>query len=195
MRGPRGKGCAEMAVARVASCGFETPMSENGFEFTDRMDSEFSNNQRRMSDTNLFNRLLFGNKQRGAVTPGPSMLSSSLATPCTGTLPGPRSRRWQSDSDNFAQDSDFDSRSTTGEPMSTSTGSTWSVRGALHWLKEKKEESPLNAYLTYVTLPWASILEGRNYFPDYNNLVIPDLLSTSQRRPILTFDLDYIDRR
>ena len=161
MRGPRGKGCAEMAVARVASCGFETPMSENGFDYTGRMDSEFSNNQRRMSDTNLFNRLIFGGKQRGAVTPGPSMLSTSLATPCTGTLPGPRSRRWQSDSDNFAPDSDFDSRSTSGEPMSTSTGSTWSVRGALHWLKEKKEESPLNAYLTYVTLPWASILEGK----------------------------------
>lgn len=33
MRGPRGKGFAEMAVARVASCGFETPMSENGFNF------------------------------------------------------------------------------------------------------------------------------------------------------------------
>lgn len=29
MRGPRGKGIAEMAVARVASCGFETPMSDS----------------------------------------------------------------------------------------------------------------------------------------------------------------------
>lgn len=38
MRGPRGKGFAEMAVARVASCGFETPMSENGFSFKDRFD-------------------------------------------------------------------------------------------------------------------------------------------------------------
>lgn len=35
MRGPRGKGFAEMAVARVGSCGFETPMSENGFSFKD----------------------------------------------------------------------------------------------------------------------------------------------------------------
>lgn len=37
MRGPRGKGCAEMAVARVASCGFETPMSENGYDMQNRM--------------------------------------------------------------------------------------------------------------------------------------------------------------
>jgi hypothetical protein len=32
MRGPRGKGFAEMAVTKVASCGFETPMSESGFD-------------------------------------------------------------------------------------------------------------------------------------------------------------------
>lgn len=36
MRGPRGKGFAEMAVTRVASCGFDTPMSENGFEMGGR---------------------------------------------------------------------------------------------------------------------------------------------------------------
>lgn len=168
MRGPRGKGCAEMAVARVASCGFETPMSENGYDLTSRMDSDFSSNQRRMSDTNLFNRFLFGSKQKGAMTPGPSMLSSSLATPSSATLPGARSRRWQSDSDNFGQDGDFDdNRSTTGELTSTNSGSSWSVKGLgnpLHWLKEKKEESPLNAYLTYVTLPWVSILEGNFSF-------------------------------
>uniref|UniRef100_A0A914YRJ3 Uncharacterized protein n=1 Tax=Panagrolaimus superbus TaxID=310955 RepID=A0A914YRJ3_9BILA len=183
MRGPRGKGCAEMAVARVASCGFETPMSENGYDMQSRMSvEEFANNQRRMSDTNLFNRFIFGGKKT-AMTPGANNLSS-LTTPCSGTLPGARNRRWQSDSESFAGDSDLDVRSANGDVMSSSTGSSWSVKGfgnALHWLKEKKEESPLNAYLTYVTLPWTSILE--------------DLLSTSQRRPILTFDLDYIDRR
>jgi len=34
MRGPRGKGFAEMAVTKVAGCGFDTPMSENGFDFS-----------------------------------------------------------------------------------------------------------------------------------------------------------------
>lgn len=42
----------------------------------------------------------------------------------------------------------------------------WSVRGfgqAWHWLREKKraECTPLNAYLTYVTLSWTSILQGQ----------------------------------
>jgi len=37
MRGPRGKGYAEMAVAKVASCGFETPMSESGFNFREEV--------------------------------------------------------------------------------------------------------------------------------------------------------------
>lgn len=117
-----------------------------------------------MSDTNLFNRFIFGNK-RTAMTPGANMMPSSAATPGFGTLPGSRSRRWQSDSESFAGDSDLDVRSANGDVMSSSTGSSWSVRGfgqALHWLKEKKEESPLNAYLTYVTLPWTSILEGKN---------------------------------
>uniref|UniRef100_A0A7E4UZK9 C2 domain-containing protein n=1 Tax=Panagrellus redivivus TaxID=6233 RepID=A0A7E4UZK9_PANRE len=186
MRGPRGKGCAEMAVARVASCGFETPMSENGYDIQSRMmmDAEFANNQRRMSDTNLFNRFIWGGSKRTAMTPGANMTSSTIATPGTSTLPAPRNRRWQSDSESFAGDADLDIRSTNGDVMASSAGSSWSVKGfgqALHWLKEKKEESPLNAYLTYVTLPWANILE--------------DMLCGSPRRPILTSDLDYIERR
>lgn len=41
----------------------------------------------------------------------------------------------------------------------------WSVRGfgqAWHWLHEKRkvESMPLNAYLTYITLPWSAILDG-----------------------------------
>lgn len=45
-----------------------------------------------------------------------------------------------------------------------SATSTWSMKGlgqALSWLKEKKESMPLNAYLTYITLPWTSVLEGK----------------------------------
>ncbi|CCD64768.1 Transposase [Caenorhabditis elegans] len=47
-----------------------------------------------------------------------------------------------------------------------------------HGLREKKraECTPLNAFLTYVTLPWNSILN--------------DLLSERQKRPILTFEFD-----
>lgn len=40
-----------------------------------------------------------------------------------------------------------------------------SVRGfgqAWHWLREKRrnESTPLNVYLTYITLPWSMILDG-----------------------------------
>jgi len=40
----------------------------------------------------------------------------------------------------------------------------WSVKGigqALQFLKDKPEQGhPLNAYLTYITLTWKSILDG-----------------------------------
>ncbi|KAH7696583.1 Protein C16E9.2 a, partial [Aphelenchoides avenae] len=176
MRGPHGKGFAEMAVARVASCGFETPMSEGGYDMSMSLDAEYANT-RRMSDTNLFNRWTNSLSRRPVMTPGPQ----PCATPTF--QPAARNRRWQSDSDNVNQDSDLEVRSVTGAPAS-SAGSTWSMKGigsALKWLSDKKESTPLNAYLTYVTLPWASILE--------------DLLSPSARKPILTFDLDFLDHQ
>lgn len=35
MRGPRGKGFAEMAVMRVPNCGYETPLVEHSIQFPD----------------------------------------------------------------------------------------------------------------------------------------------------------------
>lgn len=178
MRGPRGKGFAEMAIARVASCGFETPMSENGFDFRTDIGPQLSN-QRRMSDTNIFNRLLQGNR-RGAMTPGPNPQPSTTPTPSS------RNRRWQSDADNANHFSDFDAKSITGaEDQSMSTTSRWSMRGIglnnpLNFLRDKPESLPINAFLTYVTLPWISILE--------------DILMPTNRRPILTFDLDFLQQ-
>ncbi|KAI6189158.1 hypothetical protein M3Y98_00432600 [Aphelenchoides besseyi] len=174
MRGPHGKGFAEMAVARVASCGFETPMSEHGFDMTASLDANL-NNQRRMSDTNIFGRLMY---KRTAITPGPGP-SDPISF-----QPGQRNRRWQSDADSVNQDSEFDVRSVTGVETSTSAnmGSNWSIKGfgqALNWLRDKKEAPALNAYLTYVTLPWRSILE--------------DMLLNHPRKPILTFDLDVLN--
>ncbi|CAD5216008.1 unnamed protein product [Bursaphelenchus okinawaensis] len=180
MRGPHGKGFAEMAVARVASLGFETPMSEHCFEMSGSYDSRWAD-QRRMSDTNIFGKLL---PKRTALTPGPCQDGNAFSLQ-------PRNRRWQSDADSMNNDSDFDVRSvvseTTSRPMTASqqadTGSKWSLNSfgnALSWLKEKKEIPALNAYLTYVTLPWRSIID--------------DMLLTSPRKPILTFDLDYLDQ-
>lgn len=61
-----------------------------------------------MSETNLFNRMLFGSNigKRTAITPNPQ----SSTTP----IPATRNRRWQSDTESTNQDSDFDSRSVDG---------------------------------------------------------------------------------
>jgi hypothetical protein len=117
MRGPHGKGFSEMAVAKVASCGFETPMSEHGFDLTTSMDADMNNQNRRMSDTNIFGRLY----KRTAITPGPGS-SGPISF-----QPGQRNRRWQSDADNVNQESEFDSRSVIGSKSTHLFKSTTSL--------------------------------------------------------------------
>lgn len=73
-------------------------------------------NQRRMSDTNMFNRFWYGSLKRGAMTPGPvpTNLSNSMEASFSA---GCRNRRWQSDSvsvDERRDLSDYDSRSVNG---------------------------------------------------------------------------------
>uniref|UniRef100_A0A9J2PSW1 SLED domain-containing protein n=2 Tax=Ascaris TaxID=6251 RepID=A0A9J2PSW1_ASCLU len=164
MRGPHGKGYAEMAVARVANCGFETPMSDQPMDF-DGSNSLDQYNRRRLSDTNLSHRPVYN---RSAMTPGPSGCQTS------------RARRWQSEADTVNQYPEVEANTIDDELDENVLSRLWSVRGfgqAWHWLREKRraECTPLNAYLTYVTLPWSTILD--------------DLLLERPRRPILTFDL------
>ncbi|VDK72435.1 unnamed protein product, partial [Gongylonema pulchrum] len=82
MRGPRGKGYAEMAVMRVPNCGYETPVSEHsvGFEGLGHCGI------RRMSDTNL------------SRYPQRLMVSSTLSDSHSN-----RGRRWQSETDTLNQ--------------------------------------------------------------------------------------------
>lgn len=161
MRGPHGKGYAEMAVARVPNCGFETPLADQPMDF-ETMDQC---SRRRMSDTNLSNRSAY---RTAVMTPGPS------------GNPSNRGRRWQSEADTVNQYPEVEANSIDDELEEGVLSRLWSVRGfgqAWHWLREKRraESTPLNAYLTYVTLPWTTILD--------------DLLLDRPRRPILTFDL------
>uniref|UniRef100_A0A914XRD3 Uncharacterized protein n=1 Tax=Plectus sambesii TaxID=2011161 RepID=A0A914XRD3_9BILA len=59
MRGPHGKGYAEMAVARVPNCGYETPIAED-LPFDDfETHNTDPYNKRRMSDTNLASRMFY----------------------------------------------------------------------------------------------------------------------------------------
>ena len=63
---------------------------------------------------------------------------------------------------------------------------------AWHWLREKRRaaSTPLNAYLTYVTLPWSTILDGILVclVNTVHKVVFSDLLE-HPRRPVLTFDI------
>ncbi|VDL75067.1 unnamed protein product [Nippostrongylus brasiliensis] len=163
MRGPQKKGYAEMAVARVLNCGYETPLTEENVDFSELANVENSLNRRRMSETNLIGPVLITR---------PSIMSS---------IQNPRGRRWQSEADTVNQYPEVEGSNIDDELNEGVLTRLWSVRGfgqAWHWLREKKraECTPLNAYLTYVTLSWTSILQ--------------DLLNDRPKRPILTFELD-----
>ncbi|ETN81070.1 hypothetical protein NECAME_08732 [Necator americanus] len=173
-----------MAVARVLNCGYETPSMENNTDFLGLTNVScvplltswvphfccefsfpkigYSLNNRRRSETNLVE---------------PTFLRSLTAFDrenCIG-------RRWQSEADTTNQYPEVEGNSIVDDIEEGMLTRLWSVRGfgqAWHWLREKKraECTPLNAYLTYVTLPWSSILQ--------------DLLSDRPKRPILTFEFD-----
>lgn len=81
-------------------------MSEGGFDFSMSSSSDLSGGSRRLSDTNIFGRLMY---KRTALTPGPCN-----ATPLA-FQPGRRNARWQqSDASSVNQDSDCETRSVTG---------------------------------------------------------------------------------
>ncbi|VDO38663.1 unnamed protein product [Brugia timori] len=170
MRGPHGKGYAEMAVMRLPNCGYETPLSEQSLNF----EGLGQCGVRRMSDTNLSHY-----PQRLMVTSGLS--NGHVAS---------RGRRWQSETNTLNQYREVEASSiddvvfvrlVLNEGMMSRL---WSVRGfgqAWHWLRERRraESTPLNAFLTYITLPWSTVLD--------------DLLMERPRRPILTFDLGNLE--
>ncbi|CAJ0578612.1 unnamed protein product, partial [Mesorhabditis spiculigera] len=146
MRGPRGKGYAEMAVARVPGCGTETPQTERShIDFPDLTQFESALGRRRMSEQNLAGAMIGPSGGRVAMTP------SGL-----GTLP--RGRRWQSEADTAGQYPEVEASSIDDELEEGVLSRLWSVRGfgqAWHWLREKKraECTPLNAYLTLYQIP------------------------------------------
>ncbi|VDO41080.1 unnamed protein product [Onchocerca flexuosa] len=164
MRGPHGKGYAEMAVMRLPNCDYETPLSEQSLGF----ESLGQCGIRRMSDTNLNH------------YPQRLMVTSGLSD---GHDPS-KGRRWQSETDTLNEYREVEASSIDDVLNEGMMSRLWSVRGfgqAWHWLREKRraESLPLNAFLTYITLPWSTILD--------------DLLMERPRRPILTFDLGNLE--
>lgn len=153
MRGPHGKGFAEMAVMRVPGTGYETPTTEE-LPFEDfEVQAVEQYNKRRMSDTNLSHSMYY--RFRGSPV-----------------------KKSQSEADYVSQYPEVEANSIDDELEEGVFTRLWTMRGfgqAWHWLREKRRaaSTPLNTYLTYVTLPWQSIIE--------------DLLE-HQRRPVLFFD-------
>jgi hypothetical protein len=153
MRGPHGKGFAEMAVARVPGSGFDTPTAEE-LPFEDfEVQAAEQYRKRRMSETNLSAHMYY--RFRGSPV-----------------------KKSQSEADYMGQYPTVEANSIDDELEEGVFSGLWAMRGfgqAWHWLREKRRaaSTPLNTYLTYVTLPWQSILE--------------DLLERP-RRPVLFFD-------
>jgi hypothetical protein len=152
MKGPQGKGHAEVAVTKPPGCGADTPSSEPGVSFTDLWDSDFEDDDddqpfrpRRMSDPsstlNIFVRpWRHADKSRSE---SEGLDSFSGGGFCEVEAGDPRD-----DLDDLAYN-----------PV-------WTMKGAMqtfHFWKESKrlQSAPLNAYLTYVSLPWFAIVRGK----------------------------------
>ncbi|XP_028133731.1 uncharacterized protein KIAA0930 homolog isoform X2 [Diabrotica virgifera virgifera] len=152
MKGPQGKGHAEMAVTKPKGSGVETPTSEPGFCATDMWDSDWEEdpedfyvyrNQRRLSDpsANINNFIRGGWKSKLDVkarseSEGLDALDNGVSEIEAGDL--------RDELDDGAYN-----------PL-------WTMRGftqTFHFWKENKraQSVPLNAFLTYITLPWWSI--------------------------------------
>ncbi|CAB3359144.1 Hypothetical predicted protein [Cloeon dipterum] len=157
MKGPQGKGHAEMAVTKPKGdgSGVETPTSEPGFCATDLWDSDWDEDpedffvyrhQRRLSDpsANLNNFVRAGWKTK------PNQESS-------------RARSENEGLDSMANGlNEIEAGDLRDELDDGAYNPLWTMRGftqTFHFWKETKraQSVPLNAFLTYITLPWWSI--------------------------------------
>ncbi|XP_075165889.1 uncharacterized protein KIAA0930 homolog isoform X2 [Haematobia irritans] len=175
MKGPQGKGHAEMAVTKPKGSGVETPTSEPGFCATDMWDEWEEENedyctyrhQRRLSDPsanlNNFSRYAWRTKTSSESAAGSA---------------GSKARSENEGLDSLANElSEIEAGDLRDELDDGAYNPLWASRGfaqSFHFWKEnrRQQSTPLNAFLTYVTLPWWSIAK--------------DLLD-HRETPILTF--------
>lgn len=158
MRGPHGKGFAEMAVSRVKGSGPETPDMEN-FPVDDFEDEQNSYNERRMSDPSS----TVGSFMRGSFRKL-NIKKSRSETENVDTIGTDNCHEVEAATiqDELAETEQYNGF------WGNSFGQPW------HWFKERRRATSvaLHAYLTYVTLPWYRI--------------IADVLDAKQQ-PVLTF--------
>ncbi|XP_043477653.1 uncharacterized protein KIAA0930 homolog isoform X2 [Leptopilina heterotoma] len=154
MKGPQGKGHAEMAVTKPKGSGAETPTSEPGYCATDLWDADWEDaedlfmyrHQRRLSDPSAN----LNNFVRGGWRTKPE----SVAT---------KARSENEGLDSMANGlSEIEAGDVRDELDDGAYNPLWTMRGftqTFHFWKETKraQSVPLNAFLTYITLPWWSI--------------------------------------
>ncbi|CAM1319380.1 KIAA0930 (predicted) [Pycnogonum litorale] len=202
MKGPMGKGHAEMAVTRQKGSGVETPTSEPGFCITDFEDSDCEESEdypyrkRRMSDpsSNLNNYVRdFRNrrdvKKSQSENEGVDNYANGINEIEAGdlrdgfvfvtknsSLPEIHQSCKKSEKSTVVTDDKLLPKSKI-ELDDTTYNRLWMMKGfnqAFHFWKESRRAGSvaLHAYLTYVTLPWHHI--------------IADLLECKSE-PVLTF--------
>ncbi|XP_052235780.1 uncharacterized protein KIAA0930 homolog isoform X3 [Dreissena polymorpha] len=140
MRGPGGKGFAEIAVSRVKGSGAETPDLENfpSDDFESDQQQQNGYTQRRMSDpSQAIKSFMFRSvKKSRSETENVDAIGNEQEVEA-GTL--------HDELEDAEQYNGF---------WGKSFGQAW------HWFKERRRANSvsLNAYLTYVTLPWHRII-------------------------------------
>ncbi|XP_046580369.1 uncharacterized protein KIAA0930 homolog [Haliotis rubra] len=146
MRGPQGKGHAEMAVSRVKGSGPETPDMEN-FPVDDFDDQQNQYAQRRMSDPSSG----FSSLMRGGFRRAVGMKKSQSETENVETVADDGCHEVEAGTLQEELNTNLDQYNGF---WGKSFGQAW------HWFKEQKRASSvaLNAYLTYITLPWHRII-------------------------------------
>lgn len=198
MRGPNGKGHAEMAVTKPKGSGAETPTSEPGFCMTEFEWEDLEENpymQRRMSDpSSNLNSFVRGWKTRQEMkksqseNEGVDSYANGINEIEAGDIRDENTLRFMKQFDckqepHFKIDENSNAKLLTKkENIKTELDDTtynrlWTMKGfsqAYHfWKESRRASSPaLHAYLTYVTLPW--------------HYIITDLLNI-QQEPVLTF--------
>ncbi|XP_066584251.1 uncharacterized protein KIAA0930 homolog [Prorops nasuta] len=170
MKGPRGKGHAEMAVTKPKGSGVETPTSEPGYcasdalwdtDWDDAEDLFFQRHQRRLSDpSSNINHFVMGG------------LKTKLDTAAT-------KARSENEGLNTLNNgvTEIEAGDVRDELNDGAYNPLWTMRGfsqTFHFWKETKraQSIPMNAFVTYITLPWWNIVK--------------DILD-HEEAPILTF--------
>ncbi|XP_043244252.1 uncharacterized protein KIAA0930 homolog [Amphibalanus amphitrite] len=172
MRGPLGKGHAELAVTKPPGADCETPTSEPGFMLTDQAwDSDAEDedeymfqrkHQRRLSDPSAnFNSFMYSNYRTKPKDVGKA--------------------RSESEGLNAYQDqfNEIEAGDVRDELDDGAYNPIWTMRGfsqTFHFWKENRRASslPLRAHVTYIRLPWHAIV---------NDLITKE----NREEPILTF--------